>query len=85
MDSGQLGPALRCGSFQGKRLIVNEDEPRINTNRPKDSWNSLYDKRHQKRQDDIGNPSTLEGESQKPSRQAVAAATPNRFRTELID
>ena len=26
-------PALPCGSFQEKRLIVNEDEPRMDTNK----------------------------------------------------
>ena len=26
-------PALSCGSFEEKRLIVNEDEPRMDTNK----------------------------------------------------
>ena len=32
---GKAGPALPCGSFEGKRLIVNEDEPPMDTNRHK--------------------------------------------------
>ena len=31
-------PALPCASFEEKRLIVNEDEPRMDTNRHKDRW-----------------------------------------------
>ena len=30
---GKAGPAAPCGSFEGKRLIVNEDEPPMDTNR----------------------------------------------------
>ena len=30
---GKAGPALPCGSFEGKRLIVNEDEPPMDTNK----------------------------------------------------
>ena len=40
-------PALPCGSFEEKRLIVNEDEPRMDTNRPEDTWTCFNDKRHQ--------------------------------------
>ena len=29
---GKAGPAVPCGSFEGKRPIINEDEPRIDTN-----------------------------------------------------
>ena len=31
-DSGKSGPFLVGGSFEEKRLIVNEDEPRMDTN-----------------------------------------------------
>ena len=31
-------PALPCGSFEEKRPMVNEDEPRMHTNRPEDRW-----------------------------------------------
>ena len=40
-------PALLWRSFEEKRPIVNEDEPRMNTNRPEDRWISFNDKRHQ--------------------------------------
>ena len=40
-------PALQCGSFEEKRLIVNEDEPRMNSNRHEDRWTSFNVKRHQ--------------------------------------
>ena len=40
-------PALPCGSFEEKRLIVNKDEPRMDTNRPEDRWTSFNDKRRQ--------------------------------------
>ncbi len=40
-------PALPCGSFQEKRLIVNEDEPRMDTKRHEDRCTSFNDKRHQ--------------------------------------
>ena len=40
-------PALPCGSFEEKRLIVDEDEPRMDTNRPEDRWTSFNHKRHQ--------------------------------------
>ena len=39
-------PALPCGSFQEKRLIVNEDEPRMDTKRHEDRCTSFNDKRH---------------------------------------
>ena len=39
-------PALQCGSFEEKRLIVNEDEPRMNSNRHEDRWTSFNVKRH---------------------------------------
>ena len=38
-------PGLAGGSFQEKRLIINEDEPRMNTNRTEDRWTSFNDKR----------------------------------------
>ena len=41
------GPALPCISFEEKRPIVHEDEPRRNTNRHEDRWTSLNDKRYQ--------------------------------------
>ena len=40
-------PALPCGSFEEKRLIVHEDEPRMHTNRHEDRWTFFNDKRHQ--------------------------------------
>ena len=40
-------PALLCVSFEEKRLIVNEDEPRMDTNRHEDTWTCFNDKRHQ--------------------------------------
>ena len=40
-------PALPCGSFEEKRPIVHEDEPRMHTNRHEDRWTSFNDKRHQ--------------------------------------
>ena len=40
-------PALPCGSFEEKQPIVNEDEPRMDTNRHEDRWTSLNDKRRQ--------------------------------------
>ena len=40
-------PALPCGSFEEKRPIVNEDEPRMNTKRHEDRWTSFNHKRHQ--------------------------------------
>ena len=40
-------PALPCGSFEEKRLIVNEDEPRMDTKRHEDRCTSFNDKRHQ--------------------------------------
>ena len=33
-------PALVCGSFEEKRPIVNEDEPRMDTNRHEERWTS---------------------------------------------
>ena len=39
-------PATPCGSFEEKRPIINEDEPRINTNRPEDRWTCFNGKRH---------------------------------------
>ena len=36
--SGKPAPALPCRSFQEKRPIVNEDEPRMNTKRHEDRW-----------------------------------------------
>ena len=30
---GKAVPAVPCGSFEGKRLIVNEDEPPMDTNK----------------------------------------------------
>ena len=44
---GDTVPAVRCGSFEEKRPIVNEDEPRMDTNRPEDRWTSFNHKRHQ--------------------------------------
>ena len=44
---GDTVPAVPCGSFEEKRPIVNEDEPRMDTNRPEDRWTSFNDKRHQ--------------------------------------
>ena len=44
---GDAVPAVRWGSFEEKRPIVNEDEPRMNTNRPEDRWTSFNDNRHQ--------------------------------------
>ena len=40
-------PALPCISFEEKRPIVHEDEPRMDTNRHKDKWTSFNHKRHQ--------------------------------------
>ena len=40
-------PALPCGSYEEKRLIVNEDEPRMDTNEHEDRWTSFNHKRHQ--------------------------------------
>ena len=40
-------PALVCGSFEEKRPIVNEDEPRMDTNRHEDRWTSFNHKRRQ--------------------------------------
>ena len=40
-------PALPCGSFEEKRPIDNEDEPRMDTNKHEDRWTSFNDKRHQ--------------------------------------
>ena len=39
-------PALPCGSFEEKRPIVIEDEPRMDTNRHKDKWTCFNHKRH---------------------------------------
>ena len=40
-------PALPGGSFEEKRPILNEDEPRMDTNRHEDRWTSFSGKRHQ--------------------------------------
>ncbi len=40
-------PALPCRSFEEKRPIVHEDEPRRNTNRHEDRWTSFNHKRYQ--------------------------------------
>ena len=40
-------PTLPCISFEEKRPIVHEDEPRMDTNRHEDRWTSLNDKRYQ--------------------------------------
>ena len=39
-------PALPCGSFEEKRLMVNEDEPRMNTKKHDDRWTSFNHKRN---------------------------------------
>ncbi len=44
---GKAVPAVPCGSFEKKRLIVNEDEPRMDTKRHEDSWTSFNHKRRQ--------------------------------------
>ena len=41
-------PTLPRGSFEEKRLIVDEDEPRRDPNRPEDGWTSFIDKQRQK-------------------------------------
>ena len=40
-------PALPCGSFQEKRPIANEDEPRMDTKEHEETWTSFNHKRHQ--------------------------------------
>ena len=40
-------PALLWRSFEEKRLIVNEDEPRMDTNEHEDRWTSFSGKRRQ--------------------------------------
>ena len=44
---GKARPAVPRGSFEEKRLIVHEDEPRIDTNRPEDRWTCFNDKGYQ--------------------------------------
>ena len=40
-------PATPCGSFEETRLIIHEDEPRMDTKRHEDRCTSSNDKRHQ--------------------------------------
>ena len=39
-------PTLRCGPIEEKRPIVNNHEPRMDTNKHEDRWTYSNDKRH---------------------------------------